>query len=288
MENIELVGFLDGIGRTSLQAGVLVLVVLAAQWLFRKQLTPRWRCSLWLLVVARLLLPVSFGTAVSIFNLLPRWTERADRSLAPTRPSFIADRGTESATASQAPPRVTQSIPARPQLSEPAKVPDNPVSDGVSLLAGPRPATPAYHPPYQKLSWAGLLFWSWLAGAFGLAGYVVISSLRLARTFSGLRPLTDPVVLAVFADCRTRMNIHIRLSLVESRAVSCPALYGLFHPRLVLPLGFAIHFSEHELRFIFLHELAHLKRLDLPLNWLFAVLQVIHWFNPLVWVGFAR
>jgi bla regulator protein BlaR1 len=42
------------------------------------------------------------------------------------------------------------------------------------------------------------------------------------------------------------------------------------------------------LRFIFLHELAHLKRLDLPLNWLFAVLQVIHWFNPLVWVGFAR
>ena len=107
-------------------------------------------------------------------------------------------------------------------------------------------------------------------------------------TFSGLRPLTDPVVLAVFADCRTRMNIHIRLSLVESRAVSCPALYGLFHPRLVLPLGFATHFSEHELRFIFLHELAHLKRLDLPLNWLFAVLQVIHWFNPLVWVGFAR
>jgi beta-lactamase regulating signal transducer with metallopeptidase domain len=72
MENIELVGFLDGIGRTSLQAGVLVLVVLAAQWLFRKQLTPRWRCSLWLLVAARLLLPVSFGTAVSIFNLLPR------------------------------------------------------------------------------------------------------------------------------------------------------------------------------------------------------------------------
>src|SRR5439155_14936998 len=37
-----------------------------------------------------------------------------------------------------------------------------------------------------------------------------------------------------------------------------------------------------------LHELAHLKRRDLWLNWLIALLQILHWFNPLIWFGFAR
>lgn len=34
--------------------------------------------------------------------------------------------------------------------------------------------------------------------------------------------------------------------------------------------------------------LAHLKRRDRPLNWLVSVLQMLYWFNPLVWLGSAR
>mgnify|MGYP000978269726 CR=1 FL=1 len=37
------------------------------------------------------------------------------------------------------------------------------------------------------------------------------------------------------------------------------------------------------MRLIFLHELAHLRRRDLALNWLLAAVELIHWFNPLVW-----
>ena len=33
--------FLQSLGRISVQAGVLVLMVLLAQWLFRRELTPR-------------------------------------------------------------------------------------------------------------------------------------------------------------------------------------------------------------------------------------------------------
>lgn len=33
---------------------------------------------------------------------------------------------------------------------------------------------------------------------------------------------------------------------------------------------------------------AHVKRRDVLQNWFATVLQVIHWFNPLVWLGFAR
>src|SRR5579864_7417292 len=72
MEAINLTDFLLGLGRVSAQAGVLVVLVLLAQLLFRRQLSPRWRSALWLLVMVRLSLPVSIGSVVSIFNLWPR------------------------------------------------------------------------------------------------------------------------------------------------------------------------------------------------------------------------
>jgi hypothetical protein len=77
-------------------------------------------------------------------------------------------------------------------------------------------------------------------------------------------------------------------TVLESIEVSTPALHGLFRPKLLLPRGFTTRFSAAELRFVFLHELAHLKRRDLWLNWLMAVLQLAHWFNPLIWFGFSR
>src|ERR1035437_4910750 len=52
----------------SLQGGLLVLLVLAVQWLFRRQLTARWRFALWWIVLARLLLPFNPQSAVSLFN----------------------------------------------------------------------------------------------------------------------------------------------------------------------------------------------------------------------------
>jgi tetratricopeptide (TPR) repeat protein len=45
---------------------------------------------------------------------------------------------------------------------------------------------------------------------------------------------------------------------------------------------------SEELRCIFLHELAHLKRGDIWIGWLIGLLQSLHWFNPLVWWAFIR
>src|ERR1700761_5909079 len=82
METTSVNTFLFALARSSIEAGILVVLVLVTQWVFQKQLTPRWRCALWLVVVARLLLVFSFSSATSIFNLLPRWTPSAPLVLA--------------------------------------------------------------------------------------------------------------------------------------------------------------------------------------------------------------
>jgi len=52
------------------QAAILILLVLAAQWLCGRRLQPRWRCALWLLVLFRLALPWTIPSPASLFNVL--------------------------------------------------------------------------------------------------------------------------------------------------------------------------------------------------------------------------
>jgi hypothetical protein len=68
-------------------------------------------------------------------------------------------------------------------------------------------------------------------------------------------------------------------------ALSGPALFGVWRPRLLFPLGLADQLSDEELRLVVLHELGHLKRRDLFLQGLLVVSQAVHWFNPLVWLA---
>ncbi|MBI2948866.1 MAG: M56 family metallopeptidase [Verrucomicrobia bacterium] len=84
------------------------------------------------------------------------------------------------------------------------------------------------------------------------------------------------------------MNLRTPLTVIETPEVKSPALYGFVRPRLVLPQGTLAAFTRQELHYIFLHELAHVKRCDMAVNWLISGLRVLHWFNPILWFGFRR
>jgi RND family efflux transporter MFP subunit len=65
-----------------------------------------------------------------------------------------------------------------------------------------------------------------------------------------------------------------------------PLLVGLFRPAIVLPApGPGPGASSAELRQVFAHELAHLRRRDLWWNLLAAVAEVLFFFHPLVWLA---
>jgi beta-lactamase regulating signal transducer with metallopeptidase domain/peroxiredoxin len=271
--------FLVVLGRNSAQAGVLVLIVLLAQVIFRRQLAPRWRCALWLLLVARLAIPISSPSPVSVFNLL---------SLAapPTAAPSILPRPAPAAAETEINP-----VPADVFERAPAVRPVRDSVENEPTTPPPEVQTPSGSAETRRLpavSLPVLLLCIWAVGAATLLLHLVFTSIRLARRISGAKPLADPAAQEVLRECRERLGVRGELALLESDAVTSPALHGFLRPRLLLPAGFTRRFSGDELRFVLLHELAHLKRRDLPLNWLIAILQVTHWFNPLVWVGFAH
>lgn len=238
--------FVTWLWRASWQASVVIMLVLLAQWLLHKQLTPRQGHALWLLVVIRLALPWSVESRLSLFN----WLNTQALSL-------------PAGSLENAP------IPVLGTQEQPAPGP----SSAISMS--------------ERSLWV-LLPSLWLAGAVVLSSYLLITNWLLGRRIRRQRPLTDEAVLNLLEDCKQEMGVRTPLTLVETPTVTSPSLFGFIRPRLLLPAGLTQSFSPPELRYVFLHELGHVKRWDIPLNWLTTAQLILHWFNPLVWYAFSR
>ncbi len=128
----------------------------------------------------------------------------------------------------------------------------------------------------------------WLTGAMILGICILFESLSFWLAVRRKPIVTDGAILALLAECKSRMKITKKINIVVTDNVRCPALFGYVRPRLLLPEGIFEKLDDRELSYAFMHELGHLKRHDIGVSWLIAVLQIIHWFNPLVWLAFYQ
>ena len=135
---------------------------------------------------------------------------------------------------------------------------------------------------------ASMLPWLWLVGAIVLAGYILIRSFRLWRAVRSERPVTDQRILDLLEDCKMQMRIQTIVAVVVTDKIKTPVLFGFLRPRILLPQGLVEAIGMDDLEYVFLHELAHLKRHDIAMGWVVSLVQVLHWFNPLVWLAFGR
>jgi beta-lactamase regulating signal transducer with metallopeptidase domain len=128
----------------------------------------------------------------------------------------------------------------------------------------------------------------WMAGVLALFLGVVASVVVSLRLRFQSRDITSPDAREILLRCRIEMGVGAPVRLVESRRVTSPCLLGVLRPSIVMPVGLVGNLTREQLRFIFRHELAHLRRWDLPFNCLLAAIQMFHWFNPLTWFVIRR
>ena len=129
-------------------------------------------------------------------------------------------------------------------------------------------------------------FCLWLIGAMVYL-FVILAQTRTAmHRWSRERLCTDSALLNLLEDCKQDARITAPIGLVVSDHVSAPAILGWLRPRILLPEDLISSMSRSELRAVLFHELAHFRSLDIPLNWLFTLVRVIHWFNPAAHLAF--
>ena len=244
---------------TSLHASLLVGLVLLVQLTVGRFISPRWRYALWLIVVCRLIMPVVPSSPLSILNL--------------------TDLHQSTQATAQWPPGDDLSGTAISLSDVTPLATELPVPSGVARAELAHTA-----------SWsvAQIVFWLWLMGAVVYIAWVAWVSFRLLSRVRAGGVATDPAYQAIVDSCRQELQCRTRLRVTLTDAVNGPAVIGLLRPRLLMPPHLPSSLSAQELRYVVLHELAHLKRGDLIVNWLLILLQALHWFNPVVWFAFWR
>lgn len=129
--------------------------------------------------------------------------------------------------------------------------------------------------------------WIWIVGAAMLLLWFFASGMLLKRRLASSEVCTDERLLYLLQKAKQKLRIRRDIRLLMQPYVATPSLYGIFRPQILLPRDID-SFSDEELSYVFLHELSHYKRRDLFTNGLLTVLQLVHWFNPLIWVFFRK
>lgn len=83
-----------------------------------------------------------------------------------------------------------------------------------------------------------------------------------------------------FSKARVNRPLHLKGNVYLSDKITAPAVYGIRKPRIILPEGMA----EEELKYVLLHENAHLSRRDNLFRCIALITACIHWFNPFAWL----
>ncbi len=180
---------------------------------------------------------------------------------------------------------IAQEIPVATRTSVPKEI---------SPLPGPSRPTPprAFVPPVSTTpdsprsvpTWPAFLVLIWLAGVIqrGTNLLHAVGAGWLAARSS--YPLTHTGILAEGQRAQLELGCRLPVAVRLHPTELVPFVTGLWRPVLILPRG-AVDWDPSVRRATFLHEFAHLKRMDLPRTCLIQMACTLLWFHPLIWWG---
>lgn len=234
---------------------ILICLIFVVKAITGYRLPAWWHYGLWLLLVARMLIPGVFESRLSVFSLV--------RALG-VNTGYVFD--------------LTQS-----SLQDTVTTGDLDLTDED---ADGRLGSVVRDHPWWDMSADQALLLSWLTGIVVFWMVVLVRNFRFWTLIRRKRPVEDGDILSLLEVCKQQMEVERDVSVVMTHGVTSPAVFGYLRPKLLLPEDVLDRIDTDQLHNIFLHELGHIKRHDIAVSCLMTVLQAIHWFNPLVWYAF--
>ncbi|OOR11951.1 methicillin resistance protein [Bacillus cereus] len=259
--NVYLPHFFDWLIETSLMASILVGFILCIKVLFRNKLTPRWQYMLWIVLMIRLLLPWSPDSSYSIYSLLS-YSSSVSEVIPKNMPS-------------------TESI-VNIETNHTVELESN----SETVTKNGEPEVNASAEQQTTFSLYKLALYVWLAGVIVLAVITFITNRRLYSYIKKQPDITDEQVATVFNCCKQSMKMKKAVSLRLAGKIASPTVFSFFRPKVLLSKKHMKVLNEQQLQYVFYHELAHIKRNDVAVNWIMYSLLLLNWFNPILWYAY--
>ena len=239
----------------SVAGTVIGLVILGLKLFSKNRFSMTWHYYIWLVVMLRLLLPISFEVNITR-NVVDWFQNQNTQYVSAPVPSPSIDVGLYEHEGAY----VTYEI-YRPVTA---------TTTSVSTLTNALNAENIW-------AYLGIL---WLVVGFAVALYKVCSYHKFIRPIkASMVEISDFQVADLYLDICRQLKIRRPPKLYISHKVQGPMLMGLWHPTILLPTE---DIAPENLRNIFLHELTHYLRKDILYKWLAQLTVCLHWYNPLV------
>lgn len=310
----------------SIVGTITAIIIIIIKQLFRNRLTSTWHYYIWLILVARLIIPIFPESPFSIFNLtgnfyreLNELNEREFINSTSLQEYDVnkSDNKTEISNRYLSESEITSSnsgIKGSNTSSSVFSDNNNTFSDNNEHSANTHSSSASSQITDSASTFIsdlvhntnissiiGIISIIWFLGAVTFITYICICNLYISsemkkcpsydtysNSYNEDKNKANSKLLRTFNECKDYLSINSIITPVICDKFGSPCIYGFIKPKLLISETLADNFSEKSIRYIFLHELMHLKRKDILLNIIVAVLKALYWFNPLFWYCFSR
>lgn len=121
----------------------------------------------------------------------------------------------------------------------------------------------------------------WLAGSMLMLCWSLIGLAGAERLRRNSKPV-GPNIQRVMEQLSQRMNAG-RVQILSCTHIGVPLVIGILRPAILIPPALLSGLSTSEIEMILLHELAHIRRWDNPINLAQRLIESILFFHPAVW-----
>lgn len=268
----------------SLSGALTGILIAAVRPLTGRYFSKKWNYYIWLLVVARLLIPFHFEAGLPwTLNIHAPASTVHSGSAAPDNSNTAQPDNMIRNAGSLAQPDIT--IPDNENLTHPGSMIQREGGNRIDRIKAGMWTAAAY---------------IWLLGAVLT---LLVKLLRYLHFQKGLQKsctrISDSQIMIQENVFCSRLQISKIPAVCESASVHSPMTIGLLKPVIILPktvscndaavpsrmsdnpIRYGYHSTE-QFQLILHHELIHVARRDLLYKWVYELLRCVHWFNPVL------
>lgn len=253
----------------SFNASILALIIILVKKVFNKALTPKCHYYIWILLIIRLLMPFYIESPTSIYTLFSSTAQKINLPQ-----NAVQNINHPKNTGSKSSISLNNTTVSSNNFNVQKQTSNAPSSNVIQITN------------YNFI--IKFMCYIWLMGMVIMLIYTIYINTAFVIKLKYYKKSKNIRITSILKSCKKIMRIKRNINIMTTNRLRTPALYGFLKVNILISEAYMESLSDDEIKYIFLHELSHYKRKDILLNWIIVLLQIVYFFNPIIWYAFYK
>lgn len=270
---------------------ITALVILLVKKIFKNKISPIWHYIIWFILLIKLILPYGPASNISIFNLFNSNqpdTKEIHSPITINHSSIESSNSKEKINVLKQ-KNLKDSLSLKNYSQKMIFSEDNLAI--LNTLVNQEDYLPFISedaPGKHNIQFFNIISIIWLTGVCISGIYIIWVQLSCVLKIKKLSLCRQNKINILLENCKETMKVNKKIPLLLDSQINTPSLMGVIKPKIIIPPDCIDLLTTEELKYVFMHELAHYKQKDILIRWVMVILQIIYWFNPILWFAFIK